>query len=241
MLRVLGGSCNDADTCPRVLEEPDVSDDVFVEGYNDVDPKLLAEASPPPGGRLVRVPRGILIDAGRRLERQALFASVTDSAFRLETLPQYLVAQEDERFRAFREGRPLPARSAETSPWLRQIARSTAGGRHWQRIHVVGRPLTAYLRFELLTDSENVAAGEDVRVADRDIHAELTALTQDFWLIDGDTDHATALLMRYDPEGRFADAERCTDPDVLARCRHQRDLALARSIPVADYLARGAA
>jgi Family of unknown function (DUF6879) len=118
MLRVLGGSCNDADTCPRVLEEPDVSDDVFVEGYDDVDPKVVAEASPPPGWRLVRVPRRILIDAGRRLERQALFASVTDSAFRLETLPQYLVAQEDERFRAFRESRPLPARSAKTKPMV---------------------------------------------------------------------------------------------------------------------------
>jgi hypothetical protein len=240
MLRVLANNpqCNEVDTCPRVIEAPDVSDEVFVQGYEDVDPRVLAEASPPPGERLVRVPRAMLIEAGRRLERQALFASFTDSAFRLETLTQYLVPQVDERFRAFREGRPLPKRSTETSPWLRQIAHTTAAGRHWQRVHIVSQPLTEYLRFELLTDLENVAAGEDVRVADRDAHPELAAFTGDFWLIDADTDHAIALLMRYDADGRFVEAERCTDPDVLARCQRQRDLTLARSIPVGDYLAQ---
>jgi hypothetical protein len=239
MLRVLASNpgCNDADTCPQVVEAPDVSDDVFVQGYDDVDPKVLAEASPPPGERLVRAPRSMLIQAGRRLERQALFASFTHTAFRLETLPQYLVPQEDERFRAFREGRPLPERSPQTSPWLQQIAHTAAAGRRWQRAHVVGRPFTDYLRFELVTDLENVAAGEDIRIADRDVHPELAACARDFWLFDGETDHAVALLMRYDSEGRFIEAERCTDPDILARCRHQRDLVLAHSIPVADYLA----
>jgi hypothetical protein len=239
MFRVLASSpgCNDADTCPRVVEAPEVSDDVFVQGYDNVDPRVLEEASPPAGERLVRVPPSMLIQAGQRLERQALFASFTHSAFRLEALPQYLVPQEDERFRAFRERRPLPERSPQTSPWLGQIARTTAAGRRWQRVHVVGQPFTEYLRFELLTDQENVAAGEDVRVADGDAQPELEACTQDFWLFDADTDHAVALLMRYDPEGRFVEAERCTDPDILARCRRQRDLVLARSIPVADYVA----
>ncbi len=239
MLRVLASAtCNDADTCPRVIEPPDRPDEVYVQGYDDLDPRVVAEASPPAGERLVRVPRVMLIEAGRRLERQALFASFTHSAFRLETLPQYLVPQEDERFRAFREGRSLPERSAKTSPWLRQIADTTAAGRHWQRVHVVGQPISDYLRFELLTDSENVAAGEEVRVADRDAHPEIAACSTDFWLLDGDTDHAVALLMRYDIEGRFLDAERCTDPDVLARCQRQRKLVLARSIPVADYVAK---
>jgi len=239
MLRVLAANqgCNDANTCPQVVEAPGVSDDVFVQGYDDVDPRVLVEASPPSGERLVRVPPSMLIEAGRRLERQELFASFTHTAFRLETLPQYLVPQEDERFRAFREGRPLPERSPQTSPWLEQIARSAAAGRRWQRIHVVRRPFTEYLRFELVTDPENVAAGEDVRIAAREAYPELAACNQDFWLFDGDTDHAVALLMRYNSEGRFVEAERCTDPDVLARCRRQRDLVLARSIPVADYLA----
>jgi hypothetical protein len=243
MIRLLAKnerSCNDKDTCPQVADAPDVSDEVFVQGYEDIDPRVLAEVSPPAGERLVRVPREVLIKAGHRLERAALFDSFTQTAFRLETLPQYLVSQEDERFRAFREGRPLPERSPATSPWLRQIATTTAAGRRWQRVHVVGQPLTEYLRFELLTDQENVAAGEDARVADRDAHPDLGAFSVDFWLLDGDTDHAVALLMRYDHQGRFVDSERSTDSDILARCRRQRDLVLAHSVPVAEYLTASA-
>jgi hypothetical protein len=240
MLRVVAksGICNDADTCPQVIEAPEGSTDVFVQGYNDIDPEVLAEASPPAGERLVRVPRSMLVEAGRRLERQALFRSFTHEAFRLETLPQYLAPPEDERFRAFREGRPLPKRSPQTSPWLQQIAHRASLGLSQLRVHVVNQPIGEYLRFELLTDAENVAAGESVRVADRDAHPELNACTQDFWLFDGSTDHAAALLMRYDDEGRFIEAEPCTDPDVLARCQRQRDLVLARSIPVADYVVK---
>lgn len=237
-LRTLAGDCNDGDTCPRVLDAPDGMDGmVLVQGYEVTDPTVRAEAAPPDGETLAAVPRELLLQAASKLERETLFASFTETAFRLETLPQYLVPQDDERFQAFRDGRPLPERTPEMSPWLARIARTTAAGRRWQRVHVVGQPLTTYLRFELATDPDNVAAGEDVRVADRDTHPELATLSRDFWLLDADTDHAVALLMRYDAEGRFVEAERCTDSEVLARCRRQQDLVLAHAMPVGDYLA----
>ena len=52
----------------------------------------------------------------------ACFDLFERSAFRLETLPVYAVAAEDERLRAFRLGLPRPERSVRTSPWLARIA-----------------------------------------------------------------------------------------------------------------------
>jgi hypothetical protein len=240
MLRVATKSsqCNDAYTCPQVLEVDDMGGDVLVQGYDDVAPSVAVEAGTPAGERLVRVPRAMLIEAGRRFEQERLFDSFTQEAFRLETLPQYqLGPQEDERFRAFLQGQPLPERSPQTSPWLAQLAASTAAGRRCQRVHITPWPLSDYLRFELTTDLENVAVGEDVRVADRAIwYPELAELTQDFWLFDATTDHAVAMLMRYDEQGRFAGAEISTDRDVIARCRRHRGFALLHAIPVAAYL-----
>jgi hypothetical protein len=235
MLRVAAKNtyCNDK-TCPQVLEDTDMAVDVYVQGYDDVGPAVVRQADTPAGEHLVRVPRQMLIEAGRRFEEDQLFATC-GSAFRLETLPQYQTAS-DERFHAFREGRPLPERSVATDPWLAQLAGATAAGHSWQRVHVVTQPLSEYLRYELLTGLENVAAGEDVRIADRDVFPELATLTRDFWLFDADAEGATALLLRYDHAGEYLGAEISTDPDVLNRCWRQRALALSRSIPLAAYL-----
>ena len=88
------------------------------------------------------------------------------SAVRIETLPAYDVPAEAEVLRAFARGLPLPERSARTSPWLARIARTTAAGKTWSRIRVIGRPLTPYERFQLgygYPPSEE--AGEVIRVA----------------------------------------------------------------------------
>lgn len=239
MLRVAAKitNCNDAYTCPQVIEVDGMADDVLVQGREDAP--ALADAAPPAGERQVRVPRSLLIKAGKQLAHQALFDAFTHEAFRLETRDQYLVPAEAERFRAFREGRPLPERSPQSSPWLAQIARRAALGRCQVRVHVVSWPPSEYVRFELATDAENVAAGEQVRVIDRAIwRPHVADLTGDFWLFDATTDHATALLLRYDDDGRFVDAEVSTDREVITRCCLRRRVALARSLPLADYLDR---
>src|SRR5262249_18862730 len=92
----------------------------------------------------------------RRIER---------SAFRLETLSRY--AANDDLFQIFLAGQPMPARSPDTEPWLRMVADSVSAGRRWSRVHVLTRPLSDYLQFEVLGYQGNVAAGEDVRIADR--------------------------------------------------------------------------
>ena len=148
------------------------------------------------------------------------------SAVRIETLPAYDVPAEAEVLRAFARGLPLPERSARTSPWLARIERTTAAGKTWSRVRVVGRPLTAYERFQLgYGYPPSAAAGEVIRIADRTEHPELAALGGDFWLFDGDTAAPFAALMTYEPGGAYVGSEVTGDPGVIARCRQQAALA----------------
>jgi hypothetical protein len=50
-------------------------------------------------------------------------------------------------------------------------------------------------------------------------------------------DEGLALLMDYDPDGQFRAMTSTRDPAVLDRCRRQRDLAIACSMPLDEYLA----
>lgn len=163
-------------------------------------------------------------------ELQRMLRRVERSVFRLETLSWYTALGEEDMLRAFNEGDPLPPRNPDTDPWLRMVADSVDAGRHWSRVHVLDRPLSNYLRFELLGYQGNVVAGEDVRIADRaDAPARLSALTRDFWLLDD----VLAVVIEYDGNGRRLAMEPTHDVgDFMA----QRDLAVAHSIPLLEYL-----
>ena len=163
-------------------------------------------------------------------ELAQLLRRIERSAFRLETRSEYNSPGEAALFRAFFDGHPLPPRNPETDPWLRMTADSIDAGRSWRRVHIVERPLSRYLQFELIGYLGNVLAGEDVRIASRHHRAEpLNELNQDFWMLDDDA----VYLMHYDHDNRLVDIERT--PDV-ATFQQQRDLALANSVPLADYL-----
>jgi hypothetical protein len=165
------------------------------------------------------------------------FSAFTNSAFRLETLPQYLVDVETARFTAFRECRALPEWPADSVAWFEGIAAQVAGGKLWRRVHVVDRPLSDYTRFELRCYEDNVRAGEDVRIAERAWHAGLADLHEDFWLFDAETDHPLALLMQYDAEGHWLGYWKTMDPGVIAECGRRRDLALQAAVSLAEFAA----
>ena len=153
------------------------------------------------------------------------------SAFRLESLPQYLVPHEDEDFNTWLEGKPLAPRTPENSPWLARIQESSRNGYRWYRVHVLDQPLSAYTRFELAGYLENQAAGEEIYLADRSDHPDLGQLREDFWLIDDET----AVRMVYDDDGHFLRPER---DDDLATYLRMRDRALDHAIPLEEYLRR---
>jgi hypothetical protein len=159
------------------------------------------------------------------------------SAFRLETLRQYAVPEEDNRLAAWREHRPLPDRSVRTSPWLRNIAETTAAGKHWHRVHVVDEPLSEYVRFEMVAYRESAQAGEEIRITNRTVDPALEGLQADFWLFDAETNHPFAALMDYDHDGHYVDAQVTSDGPTISACIAARDLALHHSVPLAAYLA----
>jgi hypothetical protein len=170
------------------------------------------------------------------------FDQVRSTVFRLETRQTYVVASEQDRVRAFLDRRPLPPRNILTSPMIARMATSTLDGVRWTRARLISWPLTDYTRFELVSYQESAVVGLETHVADVDRHPELAALTDDFWLFDGDDpDHAVAMLMDYDTDGRFLGRCVTRDPAVLDRCRDQRDLALLDAVPLHRFLAERAA
>lgn len=90
--------------------------------------------------------------------------------------------------------------------------------------------MSEYVRFELACYPNNVVAGEEVYLVDRDAHPDLAALGEDFWMFDS----ATVAVMRYDPEGHPLDPEPGQD---TAAYRARRDLALAHALPLDEWLA----
>ena len=160
------------------------------------------------------------------------------SAFRLETLRAYAVPADDQRLQAFRRGLPRPERSVRTSSWLRLIAETTAAGKSWRRVRVLGRPRSEYECYQLIGYRESAEAGEVTRIADRSAHPELATLTRDFWLFDLGTAKPFAALLSYDPAGQYLGAEVTTEPAVIVACTTARNLAQRHSVPLGVYLAQ---
>ncbi len=232
----MGGVCEEGDTCPRVFESSEGENDVVVQGYDDVDPMLLAK--PPAGERQIRMPRATLLRLAAEIAAQEplrpgkLTQGFQRGLFRLEVLQEYGVDAEAERFQAFREGRLMPPR--RSTAWLDHIRDSVSAGKRWQRVHVVSRPLTAYLWFELAGYQESAALGYETLIAERDENPELEDLVQDFYLLDDEV----AILMRYDEDGRYLGSWRTRDREVVTTCRRHRELALAAAVPLDVYLDR---
>lgn len=154
-----------------------------------------------------------------------------DSAFRLETLPQYLVPQEVESFADWKAGRPMPVRTPENHEGLALLKRDATRGFRRYRVHILDQPLTAYLRFEIYLYLDSVAIGSEVYVVDRDTHPDLAELREDFWLYDDEI----GVQMFYDGEGHFLYPELIDD---LEPYREMRDTVLRHAEPLTGYLAR---
>jgi len=159
----------------------------------------------------------------------ALLQNFRRSAFRLETLERYTVPQEAEWFATWRRTSRLPELTPENDSWLRRVRDHTRAGRVMQRVRVVSTPLTDYERFELALFPPSLEAGEDIRVISRSVLRSTLVLREDFWLFD----RQTAIMLRYDSAGTFLSAE----PGQPGLCQSQCDEALARSIPLKEFLA----
>ncbi|TLQ45931.1 DUF6879 family protein [Streptomyces marianii] len=152
------------------------------------------------------------------------FKTFQTEAWRLETLPQYLVPQEAEEFAAFKEGARFPGPYEDA--WTAMVRTRNVG-----RVHIVTRPLTDYLRFEFERYYQHQApAGEDIRILDITDRPNPLPDVQDFWMFD----RSTVVLMKYEADGTQIERE-LYEGDPAPFLEYQR-IAIAESVPFLEYV-----
>ncbi|GAA0580241.1 DUF6879 family protein [Streptomyces crystallinus] len=163
-------------------------------------------------------------------EWRAMFHSFRTEAWRLETLPRYLMPQEEAEIRAFEEGKRIDLGSYR-SGYTDRVKRQCTEGRTNGRVRILTRPLSDYLRFEFSRYYEpHTAAGEMIRILDVTDRPNPLAGVLDFWLFD----RSTVVLMNYEPDGRQINRE-LYEGDPAPFVEYQR-IALSESVPFSEYV-----
>jgi hypothetical protein len=161
-----------------------------------------------------------------------LFDTFEREAFRLETLDDYGGSGNTDAYRRFLAGE-LPVEDYN-SEWVAELRSHTGNGKRVYRVHILSRPLTPYLRFELGWGYQtNAVGGEEFFILDTTTEPNPLEGVGDFWLFDG----VTPVVMYYD------DAGAVTGRETLAEERAQefvdyRDTALAHAEPFPEWWAK---
>jgi hypothetical protein len=150
------------------------------------------------------------------------------TAFRLETRERYNEPEEAEPVRRFLAGVPDYAWNRE---WAAMMRQRTALGQRMARVRIVTEPHSDYTRFGIDLAQVNVAAGEDIRYLPRARAARLDVPGDDFWLIDS----SRVAILRFGDDDVLLGAEIVTDPALVARHCHWRDVAWQVAVPLAEY------
>ncbi|MFC5217426.1 DUF6879 family protein [Streptomyces coerulescens] len=160
---------------------------------------------------------------------QRKFREFRSEAWRLETLPEYKVPQEEEDIRAYLAGSRIdPHRHSNAyTEDLKEVRRE---GKSKGRVHIVSRPLTTYLQYEFMYYRPHAWAGEDIRIMDVTDRPNPLAGVQDFWMFD----KKEVILMHYQEDGTQISRE-VYEGDVTSFVEYQR-IALAESVPFEEYV-----
>ncbi|MFE8015472.1 DUF6879 family protein [Streptomyces antibioticus] len=161
---------------------------------------------------------------------RAMFRGIESEAWRLETLPQYLVPQEAEQIEAFRAGRRVDPDTC-SSAYTEDLKRLRGEGKRKGRVHVLTRSLSEYLRFEFSRYyAPHALAGEDIRILDVTERENPLPHVGDFWMFD----RSTVVLMRYEDDGTQIGRELYEGNPALY-VEWQR-IAVAESVPFLEYV-----
>ncbi|MEU2869837.1 DUF6879 family protein [Streptomyces olivoreticuli] len=163
-------------------------------------------------------------------EFEELFSNFRREAFRLETLDDYSGSSSTEMLQAFLDGEPQPA--GYNQEWADEVRANVDAGMRMYRVHILSRPLTDYLRFELGWGyRKNMAAGEEFFILDTTEQPDPLDGIPDFWMFD----EQHVVSMSYGAGGEFLGARKQTDTSPwLAR----RDIALSRAVPFSEWWER---
>lgn len=161
-----------------------------------------------------------------------LFDTFEREAFRLETLDDYSGSGNSDVYRRFLAGEACPENY--NAEWVAELRSHTGNGKRIYRVHILSRPLTPYLRFELgwgyLT---NQAYGEEFFILDTTDAANPLDGVGDFWLFDT----ATPVAMYYDAAGVVTGRETLPSSRATEFIEY-RDMALARAVPFSEWWAK---
>lgn len=161
---------------------------------------------------------------------RAVLRDFRTEAWRLESLPQYLMPQEAQELAAFRSGARVDPRTY-SSPYTEELRALRREGKRKGRVHVVTRPLSEYLRFEFSRYyAPHVAAGEHVRILDVTDRENPLPGVQDFWMFD----RSRVVLMHYQEDGTQIGRE-LYEGDPAPFVKYQR-IAVAESVPFSEYV-----
>jgi len=209
-------------TCPAVYDLDQLPGDLVIQG-KQADAALLAKLTGvAEDENAVIIGREIVAAALRPArepvtldELQAQFETFSYSAFRLEQYQSYAGTGRDEQ-------------------WIALLKRNRRWGKTHQRVHVVTEPLTPAMQQELTEGYEgNVAAGEEIGILSVAVR-ELDNMPRfDYWLFDS----RALYVMRYEPDGTWAGAERVYEPERIVDACAWRDQALHRAVPWRSYIA----
>lgn len=151
------------------------------------------------------------------------FDTFVRDAWRLEVLDTYDVPGTADRMATF----TATGTVAASPGWTEVITTALARGARIGRVRLVGHPITDYTRFEMVAYRNNVSAGEDVRLVDRQWLDSTWDAAPDFWMIDG-----RVWLMHYSPTGVFLNAVEIQDTAPYAELRRRIEPV---SVPLADF------
>ncbi|MFF3464097.1 DUF6879 family protein [Streptomyces sp. NPDC002619] len=162
-----------------------------------------------------------------------LLAGCHRSAVHLETHDVYGVAEEDEDFTAWRQGRTynLDDRASWWNSFHDAVSDAVARGVVMRRARVISEPASEYIRYEHACTPQNIAAGEDVRWLPRRLASDLLLPGNDLWIFDD-------RLIRFSlfaGDGRFVEDVLEDAPDVVKRHAEAFEAVWSRAIPHDDY------
>ncbi|MEU0376750.1 DUF6879 family protein [Streptomyces cyaneofuscatus] len=161
------------------------------------------------------------------------FEDFEREAFRLETLDDYSQSGGVDAYQAFLAGEPQPEDYA-TADWMTTVGNAVQSGRRIHRVHILARPLTDYLRFELSWGyRRNMTAGEEFFILDTTDQENPIPQAPDFWLFD----ERVISAMKYDGAGKFLGSDLIGE-DRLPEFLAYRDAALAQAVPFTDWWAK---
>ncbi|MCM2390088.1 DUF6879 family protein [Streptomyces albipurpureus] len=161
-----------------------------------------------------------------------LFDTFDREAFRLETLDDYSKSGNVDAYHAFLAGEPQP--DGYNAGWVEELRSHTDQGKRVYRVHILRRPLTDYLKFELGWGyRKNMTGGEEFFILDVTDKANPSEGVPDFWVFDSDS----VAVMNYDGTGRYLGSE-VLPPERTAEFTRHRDAVLAHAEPFAEWWAK---